>query len=171
MKKKICDSENHWLLILEKYIKMRLNSGPVQLYNWLNTNWIHFKIIHPFIQLIGFLVSQLDVLIFWLWTEVWLCLNYSIRIYNDVQWRRIIEIPIRHWWRMLEWHYVNLNQEIFLSVYNYCISIMSIKVLLQLNDDYKTNDNLNNADKRMNSITIGNVTKKYNLALSEFGDW
>ena len=72
---------------------------------------------------------------------------------------------------MLEWHYVNLNQEIFLSVYNYCISIMSIKVLLQLNDDYKTNDNLNNADKRMNSITIGNVTKKYNLALSEFGDW
>ena len=47
---------------------------------------------------------------------------------------------------------------------------MSIKVLLQLNDDYKTNDNLNNADKRMNSITIGNVTKTYNLALSEFGD-
>ena len=40
----------------------------------------------------------------------------------------------------------------------------------QLNYNFESNDNSNYANKGMNSIMLGNVTKKYNMILSEFKD-
>ena len=40
----------------------------------------------------------------------------------------------------------------------------------QLNYNFESNDNSNYANKRLNSMTLGNVTTKYNMILSEFRD-
>ena len=112
---------------------MRLNSSPIQLYNWLDTKQTNFENIHPFIHIIGFLITLLDLLKVHVLTGVRLCLHHiDIMTFNKGE---LFKFHSVFYIECLNVNYVNLYKEIC-SMYNYCVSLMSIILIVLISIFY-----------------------------------
>ena len=119
---------------------MRLNSSPIQLYNWLDTKQTNFENIHPFIHIIGFLITLLNLLKVHVLTGVRLCLHHiDIMTFNKGE---LFKFHSVFYIECLNVNYVNLYKEIC-SMYNYCVSLMSIILIVLISIFYNNTDCFN----------------------------